>query len=127
MFCQMNMLTVLAYIEQVGYKGKVFFHMVNEMTYEVEAIEISPAGYKEVYRQVLIQHQLPKAQLIPVMFQGIRLYLEYLKKDNEITAYIKKHPDKPQNELLKHLFQLFPQYGLGDVQYLKIIETIVKA
>ncbi|WP_255266663.1 AraC family transcriptional regulator [Bacillus cereus] len=127
MFCQMNLLTVLAYLEQVGYRGKVFFYMVNEMTYEVEEIEISPAGYKEIYRQVLIQHYLPKAQLMPVMFQGIRLYLEYLKKDNEITAYINKYLHKPHDELLKDLFHLFPQYGLGDVQYLKIIETIAKS
>ncbi len=64
---------------------------------------------------------------MPVMFQGVKLYLEYLKQDNEIAAYIKKHLDKPQNELLKQLFHLFFHYGLGDIQYLKIIETIVKA
>ncbi|WP_217447991.1 MULTISPECIES: AraC family transcriptional regulator [unclassified Bacillus (in: firmicutes)] len=126
MFCQMNLLTVLAYLEQLGYKGKVFFQMVNEMTYEVAELEMFPKGYNEIYQQVLIQYRFPNVQLIPVMFQGISLYLEYLKKDNEITAYIKKHLDKPQDELLKDLFHLFPQYGLGDVQYLKIIETIAK-
>ncbi|WIY63140.1 AraC family transcriptional regulator [Bacillus arachidis] len=127
MFCQMNLLTVLAYLEQVGYKGVVFLHMVNEMTYEVEEIKISLKGYKEIYQQVLIRQRLPKVQLMSVMSQGIRLYLECLKKDNEITAYIKKHLDKPQDELLKDLFQLFPEYGLGDVQYFKIIETIAKS
>lgn len=124
MFCQMNLLTLLAYLDQVGYDGKVFFNMVNEMTYEVEETEVIPLGYKEIYQQVLIHRRLPKAQVMPVMFQGIRLYLEYLKENNEITTFIKKHLDKPQNELLKQLFHLFPQYGLGDVQYLKIIETI---
>ncbi|MGG1663610.1 helix-turn-helix transcriptional regulator [Brevibacillus sp. NRS-1366] len=126
MFCQMNLLTVLAYLDQTGYKGKVFFHMVKEMTYEVEEIEVLPEGYKEIYQQVLIHHRIPKTQLMPVMFQGIRLYLEYVKEDNEITTYIKKHLDKSQDELLEHLFHLFPQYGLGDAQYLKIIETIKK-
>ncbi|MEK4760524.1 AraC family transcriptional regulator [Viridibacillus sp. FSL E2-0187] len=124
MFCQMNLLTMLAYLDQVNYKGKVFFHMVNELTYDVEEIEVIPAGYKEIYQQVLIQHQLPKAQVLPVTYQGIRLYLEYLKEDNEITVYIKKHLEMSQGELLKNLFHLFPNYGLGDTQYLKMIKKI---
>ncbi|WP_208918428.1 helix-turn-helix domain-containing protein [Paenibacillus uliginis] len=127
MFCQMNLLTVLAYLKQMGYKGKVYYHMVKETTYDVEETEIRLEGYKEIYEQVLIQHRIPNVQLMPVMYQGIKLYLDYLKEDNEITAYIKKHLDKSQDDLLKHLFHLFPQYGLGDVQYLRIIKTIGEA
>lgn len=127
MFCQMNFLTVLAYLEQEGYEGKVYFHMVKEMTYEVEETDILLEGYKEIYQQVLIHHRLPEANLMPVMYQGISLYLEYLKEDNEITAFIKKHLGKPQDELLQQLFNLFPHYGLGDLQYIKMIEAIKEA
>ncbi|MGZ9586577.1 AraC family transcriptional regulator [Paenibacillus marinisediminis] len=127
MFCQMNVLTVLAYLDQAGYRGKVFFHTVNEMSYEVEATEVLPEGFKEMYQQVLIHHRLPEAQLMAVMSQGIRLYLEYIKQDNEITAFINKHLDKSQDELLKHLFKRFPQYGLGDTQYIKIIQSTKEA
>ncbi|MES5266844.1 AraC family transcriptional regulator [Priestia megaterium] len=126
MFCQINMLTVLAYLEQVAYKGKVFFNMVNEMTYEIETTEIFLSSYKKVYQQVLIDHQFPNIKVIPSMFQGIRLYMKYIKADNEIITYIRENKDQSQNELLGNLLQSFPQYGLGDVQYLKIIETIGK-
>jgi len=126
MFCQINMLTVLAYLEQVTYKGKVFFNMVNETTYEIETIEIFLSSYNKVYQQVLINHQFPHIEVIPSIFQGIRLYMKYIEVDNEIVTYIRKNEDKSQNELLENLFQSFPQYGLGDVQYLKIIETIKK-
>ncbi|MBQ4869414.1 AraC family transcriptional regulator [Priestia megaterium] len=126
MFCQINMLTVLAYLEQVAYKGKVFFNMVNEMTYEIETTEIFLSSYKKVYQQVLIDHQFPNIKVTPSIFQGIRLYMEYIKADNEIITYIRKNQGQSQNELLENLFQSFPQYGLGDVQYLKIIETISK-
>ncbi|REE55337.1 AraC family transcriptional regulator [Paenibacillus taihuensis] len=61
MFCQINLLTVLAYLEQVGYDGKVYFHMVNEMNYEVEETEIWLEGYRNIYQQVMIRHQLPEA------------------------------------------------------------------
>ncbi|PFW73898.1 MULTISPECIES: hypothetical protein [Priestia] len=124
MFCQINMLTVLAYLEQVTYKGKVFFNMVNETTYEIETVEIFLSNYNKVYQQVLIDHQFPNIKVIPRMFQGIRLYMEYIKVDNEIVNYIREHEGQSQNELLKNLFHSFPQYGLGDVQYLKIIEAI---
>ncbi|WVE34356.1 AraC family transcriptional regulator, partial [Priestia megaterium] len=79
-----------------------------------------------VYQQVLIDHQFPNIKVIPNMFQGIRLYMEYIKVDNEIITYIRENENQSQNELLENLFQSFPQYGLGDVQYLKIIETINK-
>ena len=69
-----------------------------------------------------MHHRLPKATLIPVMYQGIQLYFNYLKEENEMTTYIKKHLNMPQNDLIKQLFYLFPHYGLGDSQYMKLIE-----
>ncbi|MCJ8013463.1 AraC family transcriptional regulator [Paenibacillus sp. KQZ6P-2] len=124
MFCQMNLLTALAFLEQEGYKGKVFFHMVKETTYDVEETEILLGGYKEIYEQVLIYHRLPEVKLMPVMYQGIRLYLEYLKEDNKITDYIRKHLGLSQDDLLQQLFSLFPHYGLGDLQYIKMIDAL---
>ncbi len=122
MFCQMNLLTVLAFLEQQGYQGKVYYHMVKEVTYDVEETEIVLGDYMEIYEQVLMQHRPPKATLLPVMYQGIQLYFNYLKEENEITMYIKKHLDMPRNDLIKQLFNLFPHYGLGDRQYSKLIE-----
>ncbi len=124
MFCQINLLTLLAYLEQARYDGKVYFHMVNELTYDVEETEIKLGGYQEIYQQVLIQHRLPEANLLPAMYQGIRLYLEYIKEENEITAFMKKHSDEPRDELLQRLFKRFPHYGLGDTQYIKLMEAL---
>lgn len=122
MFCQMNLLTVLAFLEQQGYQGKVYYHMVKEITYDVEETEIVLGDYLEIYQDVFMHHRLPEATLIPVMYQGIQLYFNYLKEENEMTTYIKKHLNMPQNDLIKQLFYLFPHYGLGDSQYMKLIE-----
>lgn len=126
MFCQMNLLTVLAFLEQQRYQGKVYYYMVKEMTYDVEETEIELGPYGEVYQEVLMHHRLPKTTLIPVMYQGIQLFFSYLIEENEITTYIKKHLNLSQNDLLKQLFSLFPHYGFGDRQYIKIIEKIKK-
>ena len=126
MFCQMNMLTLLAYLEQQGYIGKVYFHMVKEIeqSFDVEETEIELGGFEDIYNQVMINKQLPTNRMIPVMYQGIRLYLDYQKKENELTSYIKNHLDMPQMDLIRKMFTLFPQYGIGDLQYIKMIEEI---
>ena len=96
MFCQMNLLTVLAFLEQQSYQGKVYYYMVKEMTYEVEETEIELGPYGEVYQEVLMHHRLPKTTLIPVMYQGIQLFFSYLNEENEITTYIKTPPSIPK-------------------------------
>lgn len=124
MFCQMNLLTVLAFLEQQKYEGKVYFHMVQEATYDVNEIEIVLGDYLKIYQDVLIRHRIPEETLLPVMYQGIQLYFDYLKEENDISTYIMKHVDQSSQELLTQLFRLFPQYGLGDTQYLKIIDKV---
>ncbi|TSB45315.1 helix-turn-helix transcriptional regulator [Alkalicoccobacillus porphyridii] len=126
MFCQINMLTLLAYLEEQGFKGKVYFHMVKEIerTFEVEEIEIELGDFQDVYDQVMIHKQWPTKNVMPVMYQGIKLYLEYQMQENELTSYIRNHLDMPQNELIRQLFKLFPQYGIGDLQYIEMIEKV---
>ena len=66
MFCQMNLLTRLAYLDEKGDQGRVFFHAMQERTYEVkEESEIRPEGYTDIYREVLIRHRMPKVRRIP--------------------------------------------------------------
>ncbi|NBD27987.1 AraC family transcriptional regulator [Paenibacillus glycinis] len=127
MFCQMNALTALAYLNQTGYEGKLFFHMVKEAENqdEIEAVDIPPADYRAVYGQVLIERRFPAGtSLMPAMARGIELFLEYRKPENEITAFIRENQAKSRAELLKLLFEAFPHYGLGDMQYLAIMEAM---
>lgn len=126
MFCQMNVLTILAYLDQANYQGEMILHIVNEVTYEVEEVEFVREQYKSIYEKVLLEKRLPPAQLMPVLDRGIKLYLNYHRADNEIVDYIEKHLDVPTNHLLEKLFKNFAHYGLGDLQYIAIIDSIKK-
>jgi len=84
----MNLITVLAYLEQTSFKGTVYYHAVREQTYDVKETEITLGNYYDIYQAVLLEHRMPDVELIPVMYQGINLYLELLQIDNEITKYI---------------------------------------
>lgn len=121
MFCQINLLTALAYLDESNYQGKTFFNLVREDTLKVEQFEIEIQDYKKLYEQVVIQQKLPAQVPLPVLYNGIKLYLQYKNHENEITMYIKNHLHLSEQELLGKLFKVFPQYGLGDVQYLKLM------
>jgi len=58
-FCQLNLLTVLAYLHQQNYAGAVYLNTIDdelcEMLIEKEAIDLS--AYSEIYQSVFVYHQ----------------------------------------------------------------------
>jgi hypothetical protein len=121
MFCQMNLLTILAYLEQSGYKGQVFLNSFREDEFKVRQTELKLGHYHSVYQEVLINHRKPATELLPVMYQAIDIFLDMLKEDNAVVKFISKNKDLPTSELLKKLFERFPTIGYGDSQYLELI------
>lgn len=117
----MNLLTVLSYLEQSDYKGKVYLNSFREDEFKVSQIELELGNYFSVYNEVLVNHKKPSHEILPVMYQAIDLYLEMLKENNVVVKYISKNRDLPTQELLKRLFNLFPTIGYGDLQYIELI------
>lgn len=126
MFCQINLLTLLAYLDQINYIRKITFNLVGHKFKVVESYEFGVQGYYEIYKQVMINRCIPQNINLPIMENGIRLYFEYIKEENEITAYIRQHADLQSNISVKGLLEVFPQYGLGDTQYIQLIERYRK-
>lgn len=124
MFCQMNLLTILAYLEQSLYKGKVFFNSFREDEFKVSQTELALGNYYSTYKDVLVNHRKPTKELLPVMYQAIALFLEMQTENNAVTKYILKNKHLPTSELLKRLFEVFPAVGYGDTQYIELIDTI---
>jgi len=127
MFCQINLLTILAYLNQINYSRKITFNLVDHNFKLVDCFEFGVQGYNEIYKQVMINKCIPKNINLPIMENGIRLYLEYLKEANEITAYIAEHKDLKRDILVIELIKTFPQYGLGDTQYMELVENYRKS
>ncbi|KPL60964.1 hypothetical protein [Rossellomorea vietnamensis] len=122
MFCQMNVLTNLAWLEQREYKGTIDLHLVDEQYKPVNEYSLGARGYAALYEQVMIHHERPEAIELKPLNRGIALYLEYLKKDSELILYIQKHRAVPAEKLVLLLFENFREYGLGDTQYFDMIE-----
>ncbi|WP_242490975.1 helix-turn-helix domain-containing protein [Priestia endophytica] len=123
MFCQMNLLTLLSYLEQSEYDGKVFLNSFREDEFKVSQTELELGNYDAVYNEVLVNHkkQKPSHELLPVVYQAIDIYLDMLKENNAVVKYISKNKDLPTLELVNRLFNLFPTIGYGDSQYIELI------
>ena len=126
MFCQMNLLTILSYLEQSSYEGKVYLNSFREDEFKVNQIELELGNYSSVYNEVLVNHNKTFYKVPPVMYQAIDLYLEMLKEDNTVIKFISKNKDLSTRELLTKLFQLFPTIGYGDTQYIELINKTKK-
>lgn len=122
MFCQINLLTLLAYLDQINYERKITFNLINRNFKVIDSFKFNVHGYNEIYKNVMINKCIPQNVKLSVMENGIRLYFEYLKEENEITAYISQHADLQNSVLLADLLKVFPKYGLGDTQYMQLIQ-----
>ncbi|MGR3763010.1 AraC family transcriptional regulator [Rossellomorea sp. NS-SX7] len=123
MFCQINLLTVLAWLDQTGFKGGIDLHLVNDHFQPVSHYSLTAKGFDSLYKQVLIEKTAPKEVHPAPLKKGIDLYLNYLMEDSDLMLYIQKHEAVPTKELVTLMIEHFKDYGLGDTQYIEIIES----
>ena len=123
MFCQINILTILAWLDKNGHSKPIDLHIVGEKFEPISKYTLMAAGYYELFIDVLIHKTLPKSIHLVPLKKGVELYLTYLNEDSNLTMYIKKHQNMTEKELVYSLIQNFKEYGLGDVQYLEIIRA----
>ncbi|TVT29715.1 helix-turn-helix transcriptional regulator [Salinicoccus cyprini] len=122
MFCQMNMLTMLAYLEQIGFEGIVHHNSFRDDEFKVAQYEVFLGSYYSIYRSLLVNQEFPKKALTPVMYQSARLYMEMSQADNRITDYISRNNYLADDELVRLLMHRFQTLGYGDLQYFKLID-----
>ncbi len=121
-FCQMNLLAMLAYIEQLAFEGTVYLHSFREDEFKVSQTKLELGPYKALYEQVLVDHRKPEHVPLPVMHQAIEWYFHLLEEPNELTRFIQQNAGLPKEELLKQLFRAFEVIGYGDRQYEALME-----
>lgn len=84
-FCQMNVITLLAFLEQLEYKGQVFLNSFHDDEFKVNQTELQLGSFQKVYQDVLIQHRSTISNVLPVMYQAIELFLSMQNDHNAVT------------------------------------------
>ncbi|MFB3167905.1 AraC family transcriptional regulator [Neobacillus sp. 179-C4.2 HS] len=123
MFCQINILTILAWLDKNGHSKPIDLHIVGDKFEPIESYTLLAKGYYELFKQVMIHKTLPDSINLAPLMKGVELYLTYLQEDSDLITYIKNRENMSAKELVYHLLVNFKKYGLGDVQYLEIIRA----
>lgn len=124
MFCQINLITLLAYLDSNCYEGKIALHIVDYEYQEIKCVEIKPQGFFNVYKTVLIDKKIPEIILPDIMMDAVINYLDYSKENNDLTDFVSQNIDMQESELLDEMYNRFKYLGLGDTQLQKIIEKV---
>ena len=123
-FCQVNLLTLLAYLEQIEYRGEIKLNYIDDETFEVldSDIEVKLGIYNKIYEDVLISKNVPYDTGVLVA-RAINLFFDYYSEDGELAKLVKANAYKEKTELICLLLESSKDYGLSDLQAEKLINS----
>ncbi|MBQ8726211.1 MAG: hypothetical protein IJY84_03865 [Clostridia bacterium] len=125
-FCQLNALTALAYLEQIGYGGKVFFNFIDDESFEIisEKTEVKLGVYNQIYIDVILNKRPPKTYGV-LDKEGVDLYFDYLSNNGFLANEIKLMAKKSKEEIVERLIKISSKYGLSDLLAVDLIKRIL--
>ena len=124
-FCQVNLLTLLAYLEQIQYDGEIKLNYIDDETFDVleSDINLELGVYSEIYEQVLISKKLP-SDVGVLCHRAIDLYFDYHSDIGTLAEIVKANAYKDKMELIGLLLEESKDYGLSDLQIERLINRI---
>ncbi len=126
-FCQMNLLTLLAHLEQIGYDGDVMLNYIDDEAFEIieEDIKVELGVYRKLYENILIKKA--KTDDVGVLcLNSIDLYFDYHSSEGALAKIVKENATMQYEDLLCLLLENSKEYGLSDVQAAKLIKNQVR-
>ena len=122
-FCQTNLLTLLAYLEQIEFDVNVVLNYIDDESFEVieENIPVTLGTYKKLYEDILISKNHPTQPGI-LDTEAIELYFDYHSDNGVLARLVRENCDKDDLNLICLLLKNSTAYGLSDIQAKKLIK-----
>lgn len=114
MYCQINLITVLALLEKNGIKSAVFHEVFEDDMVEKSKTEISTEGFSDAYNSILVSRE-PTVTGLDTVNSAIELYFEFINADGPLCDFIKENKDDSVLTLTLKIIRSYAEYGLGDV------------
>ena len=123
-FCQMNLLTLLAHLEQENYKGKIFLTIIDDETRRIlkEVGQVRVEGALTAYKTLFLDGGETSFSLQSINNASLE-YLRLKNGDNELALYVRNNKGKERQRLLIDLLDLGKKYGLSVEMAEKIIDS----
>ena len=121
-FCQVNLLMLLAYLEQIQYQGELKLNYIDDESFEVlePDINVKLGVYSKIYRDVLILKSVPDDVGI-LCARAIERYFDYRSANGKLAKLVRANGHKEKPEIIRLLLEQSKDYGLSDVQAEKLI------
>ena len=125
-FCQVNLLALLAYLEQIQYRGDLKLNYIDDETFEVleQNIDVELGIYGKIYEDILISKCMP-CDVGALDARAIDLYFDYHSDDGMLVNLVKANADKEKMALIVLLLERSKDYGLSDLQAERLINSIL--
>ena len=123
-FCQVNLLTLLAYLEQIEYRGELKLNYIDDETFAVleSNIDVKPGVYRKIYREVLILKKVPDDVGV-LNATAIDLFFDYRSDNGKLAKLVRANAHKEKMELMRVLLEQSKDYGLSDLQAERLINS----
>lgn len=125
MFCQINLLTLLAYLKQIGYQKEITAFICDEIHDKViDVFKTTAVGYSETYKSIVVEK---KQTTTPNKYlnEAEGLYFNYAKKDAAVLkSLLSGFNGNNEREKIGYLIRQNAAYGLGDIQWAKWLSNL---
>ena len=126
-FCQLNLLTLLALLEQINYLGEVEFVIIDD---ETGNILLSPQTaklgiYQNLYKTVIIERVMPNHFGV-IDKRAIELYFDYLSPNGYLANLVRENANLSGEELVILVLKNSCEYGLSDLNAKELISKALK-
>lgn len=114
-FCQINLLTVLAYLEQLNCRVNITLNLIDDETFEVleSGISVKLGIYSGLYEKIVINKSSELDNYGVICQNAVRLYFDYLSPDGNLASIVKENRLKDKTWLINKLITVSRDYGLS--------------
>ena len=122
-----NLLTLLAYLEQIDYKGSIILNLIDDESFNIirREITVELGIYKKLYRDILI-NKINSKELGVINKSAVDLYFDYHCDDGALARKVRENADMNDAELICLLLNCSREYGLSDLQAQELINRYKK-
>ena len=127
-FCQANLLTLLSYLEEIGYGGSVVLIYIDDGTFEIKSPEIDIklgcrkiGFYKKIYEKILVS-KCRSEKFGSLISKAFDLYFDYHSDDGALACLVRENLHMDDTALVTLLLEKSSEYGLSEQQAEKLIK-----
>lgn len=123
-FCQINLLTLLAYLEQIEFRGELKLNYIDDEKYEIleSNLDVKLGTYNKIYKDVLIFKNVPDDVGV-LSVRAINLFFDYHSDNGELAKLVRANANIKKMDLICLLMERSKDYGLSDLQAEKLINS----